>query len=125
MLTLLYPGTLRIQGIGLFLLFLDTFRIKVILSFLVGFDDDDDMVLETHFHNDHFKNDHWFDESEGGYEDADNTYDDDFAARSKGGREKAGRGNGLRLPSIIPTIQPQSVFLAKGNFIPKDFSENG
>ena len=33
----------------------------------------------------------------------------------------AGRGNGLRLPSIIPTIQPQSVFLAKGNFIPKHF----
>ena len=37
----------------------------------------------------------------------------------EGGR--AGRGNGLRLPSIIPTIQPQSVFLAKGNFIPKHF----
>ena len=39
-------------------------------------------------------------------------------------RELAGRGKGLRLPSIIPTIQPLSVFLAKGNFIPRDFYEN-
>ena len=44
--------------------------------------------------------------------------DDDIA------REKAGRGKGVRLPSIIPTIQALSVFLAKGNFIPKDFFQN-
>ena len=49
-------------------------------------------------------------------DDEDGDGDDDDIAR-----EKAGRGKGVRLPSIIPTIQALSVFLAKGNFIPKDF----
>ena len=76
-------------------------------------DDDNDFDQYNNFDEDYV--DHYDDE-----------YDDDDGDDKDNARQGdlAGKGKGLRLPSIIPTIQPLSVFLAKGNFIPRDFYEN-